>query len=73
LQRQKHVEKGEERFLIEWTKANNCVYYDLLSFSKPANWFVTLGYPVARFIQSSFAAASQASMLKAIQRKELNI
>jgi len=69
----KHVEKGEERFLIEWIAADNGVYYDLLSFSKPANWFIKLGYPVARYVQSSFATASQASMLKAVQRRDLNL
>ena len=28
-----HVESGEERFLIEWDRADNSVWYDILAFS----------------------------------------
>ncbi len=35
-----HAESGEERFLIEWDRADDCVRYDILAFSRP-NYVVT--------------------------------
>jgi len=61
-----HVERGEERFLIEWSHENDEVYYDILSFSRPGSWVTQLGYPVARYFQVRFAEESTKSLLKAI-------
>jgi len=63
---QEHVEKGEERFLVEWSHENDEVYYDILSFSRPGNWLTQLSYPVARYFQGRFAEESSNAMLKAI-------
>ena len=30
-----HIERGEERFLIEWRQADDTVWYDILAFSQP--------------------------------------
>lgn len=30
-----HVERGEERFMIEWNRGDNSVWYDILAFSRP--------------------------------------
>jgi uncharacterized protein (UPF0548 family) len=57
-----HVETGEERFLIEWTPADDSVCYDILAFSKPRQQLVLLGKPVARFFQRRFATDSIAAM-----------
>lgn len=59
-----HAEAGEERFLIEWNKANDIVYYDLLAFSRPAHVLSRTGYPLVRALQKRFAKASMASMLR---------
>ena len=61
-----HAESGEERFLIEWNRASDCVWYDILAFSRP-NYVVTkLAYPMVRCFQKKFARDSAAAMLKAI-------
>jgi uncharacterized protein (UPF0548 family) len=60
-----HVEKGEERFMVEWLE-NDSVYYDLLAFSKPQHALVYLGYPVARQLQKRFARDSKQAMLQVV-------
>jgi len=63
---EQHLEKGEERFLIEWHHEDNSVYYDILSFSKPQHLLTQLGYPIARYFQGRFAADSTKALLRAI-------
>ena len=61
-----HAESGEERFLIEWDRASDCVSYDILAFSRP-NYVVTkLAYPLVRCFQKKFARDSAAAMLNAV-------
>jgi uncharacterized protein (UPF0548 family) len=59
-----HVEKGEERFMVEWLD-DDSVHYDLLAFSRPQYPLVYLGYPVARQLQKRFARDSKKAMLEA--------
>ena len=61
-----HVESGEERFLIEWNRADNSVWYDILAFSIPNHVLIRLGYPMVRRAQKRFARDSAASMLRAV-------
>ena len=61
-----HVESGEERFLIEWNRADNSVWYDILAFSRPNHFLTRLGYPLVRRTQKRFGRASAASMLQAV-------
>lgn len=61
-----HAESGEERFLIEWDRRDDDVWYDILAFSRP-NYFVTkLAYPLVRCFQKKFARDSSAEMVKAV-------
>jgi uncharacterized protein (UPF0548 family) len=53
-----HVERGEERFLIEWSPSDDSVWYDILAFSQPRHPLVRLGSPVARRLQKRFARES---------------
>jgi uncharacterized protein (UPF0548 family) len=62
-----HVERGEERFLIEWDHADHSVWYDILAFSRPNHWLTRLGYPIVRRTQKRFARESAAAMLKAVR------
>ena len=62
-----HVESGEERFLIEWDRGKNSVWYDILAFSRPNHFLTRLGYPVVRRFQKRFGRDSAASMLKAVR------
>ena len=58
-----HIERGEERFSIEW-HGDDTVWYDLKSFSRPRFWAVRLGYPITRRLQRRFVRDSLATMQK---------
>lgn len=60
-----HVERGEERFSIEWL-GDDTVWYDIRAFSRPRYWVVRLGYILARRLQRRFVLDSRASMLRAV-------
>jgi uncharacterized protein (UPF0548 family) len=63
---QGHGERGEETFIIERLHADDSVWYDLRSFSRPGQPLTTLGYPIARMLQKRFARESPQIMLKAV-------
>lgn len=56
-----HVERGEERFLIEWLD-DDSVWYDIFAFSRPQHPLVKLSSPLARRHQKRFARDSLARM-----------
>jgi uncharacterized protein (UPF0548 family) len=62
-----HVERGEERFTVEWDVAEGSVWYDLLAFSRPRHPLARAGYPVTRRLQRRFAAGSQRAMVEAVR------
>jgi uncharacterized protein (UPF0548 family) len=61
-----HVARGEERFLIEWDRADDAVYYDILAFSQPNQMLTRLGYPAMRIAQKRFARDSKHAMVRAV-------
>jgi uncharacterized protein (UPF0548 family) len=62
-----HVESGEERFLIEWDRGDDSVWYDILAFSRPNHFLTRLGYPVVRRTQKRFGRDSAAAMLRVVR------
>lgn len=60
-----HVESGEERFLLEWDRATDQVWFDIRAFSRPRHILSRVGYPFARAMQKRFAAHSAAAMQRA--------
>ena len=62
-----HVERGEERFTIEWRRYENSVCYDILAFSRPNKLLVKLGLPLARMLQKRFARDSLSAMVAACE------
>jgi uncharacterized protein (UPF0548 family) len=64
-----HVASGEERFLIEWDQADDSVWYDLSSFSRPNGWLAGLGHRYARGRQERFARESAEAMCRAVERR----
>lgn len=64
-----HVESGEERFLIEWDKTDDSVWYDILAFSRPRHLLARLGYPFVRLTQKRFARSSAAVMQQLVERR----
>ena len=65
-----HPERGEERFLIEWNRADDTVWYDLLAISRPGHWLARLGYPYARYEQARFRRLSGRAMQHAVRGRE---
>ena len=61
-----HVESGEERFLIEWNRADASVWYDILAFSRPNHFLTWLGFPVVRRTQRRFGRDSAAALFRAV-------
>jgi uncharacterized protein (UPF0548 family) len=62
-----HIERGEERFSIEWDRNGDSVWYDILAFSQPRHPLVKLGSPVARIMQKRFARDSLLVMKSATE------
>lgn len=60
-----HAERGEERFMIEWDKRDDSVWYDILAVSKPG-WMARLGYWYTRHLQREFARSSTQAMEQAV-------
>jgi uncharacterized protein (UPF0548 family) len=58
-----HVERGEERFSVEWDDDDR-VWYEIRAFSRPRYWLARVGYPLARRMQRRFVRESQASMIR---------
>jgi uncharacterized protein (UPF0548 family) len=61
-----HVERGEERFLIEWDHATDKVWFDIVAFSRPRHLLVRINRGRARAMQKRFAVESTAAMQKAV-------
>lgn len=64
-----HAERGEERFLVERLD-DDSVWFDLYALSRPANWLVKVGYPLARRLQRRFAIDALAAMQRAVKASE---
>jgi uncharacterized protein (UPF0548 family) len=62
-----HAGTGEERFLIEWNRTDNQVWYDILAFSRPHQVLTRIGYPMVRRTQKRFGRHSAAAMERAVQ------
>lgn len=60
-----HVERGEERFLIEWDQKSDQVWFDILAFSQPRHFLTRIGRRQTRTMQKRFAAQSAAAMTAA--------
>ncbi|KAL2622961.1 hypothetical protein R1flu_003166 [Riccia fluitans] len=61
-----HLLAGEERFAVEWNEEDDSVWYEILSFSKPAHFLTVAGFPVLRFQQKLFAKHSSEAMIREI-------
>ncbi|MBA4016507.1 MAG: DUF1990 domain-containing protein [Pirellula sp.] len=59
-----HVERGEERFLVERLE-DDSVWYDIKAFSQPMHILTKLGYPLVRRLQKRFGRESAAAMQRA--------
>jgi uncharacterized protein (UPF0548 family) len=62
-----HVERGEERFTVEWRRADDSVSYEVFAFARPDHPLTKVGSPFVRMIQRRFAADSLRSMAEAVE------
>jgi len=62
-----HVERGEERFTVEWHRDDDSVWYDILAFSRPNKAIVKVGSAYARRLQKRFAQDSLKVMTAAVR------
>lgn len=60
---QGHLLAGEERFSVEMDE-NGLVWYEILSFSKPASFLSVIGNPYVQLRQKQFAKESTEALLK---------
>lgn len=60
-----HVECGEERFEVQWLRADDSVWYEISVFARPQHPLVKLGHPYARYQQRRFRKLSGEAMQKA--------
>jgi uncharacterized protein (UPF0548 family) len=69
-----HVERGEERFMIEWLKEeDNSVWYDLYAFSRPKHPLTKIGYPITRAFQRRFVRDSLAVMKTEVREQRSEV
>ena len=61
-----HVERGEERFTVEWDRADDSVSYEVFAFARPAHPLARAGPPFVRLVQWRFAEDSLRSMAAAV-------
>lgn len=65
-----HAETGEERFLVEWDRRDDGVWYDIVAFSRPHGLLAHLGYPWLRQVQHRFAVDSGRAMCRAVSKSD---
>ena len=63
-----HVERGEERFLVQWDHSDDSVWYDLLAISQPNHTLARVGYLYVRYLQRCFAHDSLRAMQRAVSQ-----
>lgn len=61
-----HLERGEERFLVEWDRRTNRVDYEIRAFSWPNHWIACCGFPLMRRFQRQFRRDSIRAMQRAV-------
>lgn len=62
-----HVERGEERFCVEWDQQTDQVWYRISAVSEPHHWLVKAGYRLARRTQWRFARDSVCRMRSVVK------
>ncbi|MGE0606896.1 MAG: DUF1990 family protein, partial [Pirellulales bacterium] len=61
-----HMERGEERFSVEWHRDDDSVWYDLRAFSWPNHFVAQCCLPYIRRLQRRFAIDSAQAMALAV-------
>jgi len=65
-----HVERGEERFVVELDPATDMVWYEVRAVSQPRALLARLASPVARRLQARFRVESGRAMEAAVKETD---
>ena len=63
-----HSEEGEERFTVEYHRADDSVWYEILAFARPHHILARIGFPFVTLFQRKFAADSASAMQAAVSK-----
>jgi uncharacterized protein (UPF0548 family) len=61
------VAVGEERFVVEWSPADDKVWFEIAAFSRPRQWLARIGYPALVYVQQRFRRESPRAMRLAVE------
>ncbi len=67
-----HMAVGEERFLVEWDRTDDAVWFGITVFSRPRHWLARLGYPALAYVQRRFRREAPEAMRRAVRHRELD-
>ncbi|KAL6751569.1 hypothetical protein V8C86DRAFT_2775533 [Haematococcus lacustris] len=62
-----HLLAGEESFRLQWDPLDDSVWYEVLTFSRPAHPLAHLTYPLVRFYQERFGHDSADAMVQSLK------
>ncbi len=62
----RHIESGEERFLVEWDRSDDGVWYEVRMFCQPGSWLAKRADPFVRYFQRKFGRLTKQAMLDAV-------
>ena len=63
-----HVERGEERFCVEWRHDDDSVWFEIHALSRPNHILTKLASPLVRRLQKRFGKQALAAMWEATRR-----
>jgi uncharacterized protein (UPF0548 family) len=61
-----HAARGEERFLIEWNRNDDSVWFEILAYSQPNHFLTRVAYPWVRLTQRRFGREAVAAVRAAV-------
>jgi uncharacterized protein (UPF0548 family) len=62
-----HSERGEERFTVEWHRADDSVWYEIYTFAEGRHPLVRAAHPLLILMQRFFGRASIRAMTRAVR------
>lgn len=62
-----HSERGEERFRVEWHRADGAVWFEILAYAEPRHWLARLGTPIVYRLQRRFGEEALRAMRSAVE------
>ena len=62
-----HAEQGEERFTVEWHRADDAVWFEILAHAGARHPLARLGWPIVRMLQRRFGVEAMGAMRGAIR------